>query len=129
MDKMICVGKNYLEHAKELGDAIPEKPVLFLKPPSASLLVDRAGRKVEAILPQGRGSIHHECEILIRINERGAIDAVSLGLDMTLRDVQADLKKKGHPWELSKVFKNSAIIGPWIPIRDFPDYLEEEFTL
>jgi 2-keto-4-pentenoate hydratase/2-oxohepta-3-ene-1,7-dioic acid hydratase in catechol pathway len=126
MDKIICIGKNYLENAKELGDAVPEKPVLFLKPPSVLVQV---ATDSQVILPSGRGQIHPECEIVLRLTESGTIDAVTLGLDMTLRDVQASLKKNGHPWEISKVFPGSAIIGKWIPFNEFPGYLDEEFSL
>lgn len=128
MDKIICVGKNYLEHAKELGDAVPEKPVLFLKPPSTLVKVDQS---TTITLPKNRGQIHPECEIVgrIRMTARGPeIDAVTLGLDMTLRDIQGQLKKNGHPWEISKVFAGSSIIGPWISLSEFPDYLEKEFS-
>jgi 2-keto-4-pentenoate hydratase/2-oxohepta-3-ene-1,7-dioic acid hydratase in catechol pathway len=127
MDKIICVGKNYLEHAKELGEAVPESPVFFLKPPSVLKKIDKFGEKVSLPLPRGRGSIHPECEIVCRIDSRGKIDAISLGLDLTLREVQAELKKKGHPWEISKVFIDSAVVGPWVKIEEFPKYLEEEF--
>lgn len=129
MDKIICVGKNYLEHAKELGDAVPENPVLFLKPPSClKSLQTTLDQKLAVKLPQGRGSVHPECEIVLRLNQIGQADAVTLGLDMTLRDVQTKLKKQGHPWEVSKVFQDSAVVGPWIPVGDFQSYLEEEFT-
>ncbi len=130
MDKIICIGKNYLEHAKELGDAVPERPVLFIKPPSAAVQasgVEWSGQRVAISLPQGRGSVHYECEIVLRLNHLGVPDAVTLGLDLTLRDLQADLKKKGHPWEVSKVFPGSAIVGPWIPLDQFPGYLNEKF--
>ncbi|MFL5814775.1 MAG: fumarylacetoacetate hydrolase family protein [Bdellovibrionia bacterium] len=128
MDKIICVGKNYLEHAKELGDAVPEKPVLFLKPPSSLIENSKEG---SVTLPQGRGQIHPECEIVarIRMTPRGPeIDAVTLGLDLTLRDIQAQLKKNGHPWEISKVFAGSAVIGPWISLSSFENYLDHEFS-
>jgi 2-keto-4-pentenoate hydratase/2-oxohepta-3-ene-1,7-dioic acid hydratase in catechol pathway len=126
MDKIICVGKNYLDHSRELGDAVPEKPVLFLKPPSSMVVISSDGMG-EVRLPFGRGPVHPECEIVARISAQGAIDAVTLGLDMTLRDVQAGLKKAGHPWEISKVFAGSAVIGEWVPV--FPEYLDEEFSL
>lgn len=126
-DKIICVGKNYLEHATELGDAVPEKPVLFLKPWSVAVAAG-AGETLEIPLPKGRGAIHHECELVVRLASGGAIDAVTLGLDMTLRDTQVLLKKSGHPWEVSKVFAGSAIFGPWIPVKEFADYLDAEFT-
>ena len=116
MDKVICIGKNYLEHAQELGDAVPEKPVIFFKPPSCVVQADVEGQTLEVLLPADRGSVHHECEIVCRIGLNGQIDAVTLGLDMTLRDLQATLKKNGHPWEISKVFSGSALLGPWIPL-------------
>lgn len=128
MDKIICVGKNYLEHAKELGDSIPEMPVLFLKPPSAHVQATGKGETLRVKLPSGRGEIHHECEIVGRLGEKGRIDAVTLGLDMTLREVQASLKKGGHPWEVSKVFEGSALLGPWIPVGQFEGYLDTEFS-
>jgi 2-keto-4-pentenoate hydratase/2-oxohepta-3-ene-1,7-dioic acid hydratase in catechol pathway len=128
MEKFICVGKNYVEHAKELGDAIPEKPVLFLKPPSSGYVVGNGGLGKISI-PKNRGIVHYECEIILRLNGKAQIEAVSLGLDMTLRDVQVELKRQGHPWELAKVFKDSAVVGPWISIESFPTYLDEPFTL
>ncbi len=128
MDKLICVGKNYLDHAKELGDTLPEEPVLFLKPPSTQFIVKNWGETVHISLPKSRGSVHYECEIVARINHRGIIEAVTLGLDLTLRDLQSQFKKQGLPWELSKVFQNSAVIGPWIPISEFPNFLDEPFT-
>ncbi len=130
MDKIICVGKNYLEHAKELGDAVPDSPVLFIKPPSASIQATEAplkGQILDVQLPQGRGSVHHECEIVLRLNLNGIPDAVTLGLDLTLRDLQSELKKKGHPWEVAKVFRHSAVLGPWIELSQFPQYLEQKF--
>lgn len=127
MDKIICIGKNYLDHAKEMGDAIPEMPVLFLKPPSVAKFV-KQGETIEVALPADRGSTHHECEIVVRLNAKGEIDAVTLGLDLTLRDLQAKLKKDGHPWEVSKVFEGSAIVGPWIAYADFKNYLDDEFS-
>lgn len=121
MDKIICLGKNYLEHAKELGDSVPESPVLFLKPPSS--LVEYPGI---CRLPKDLGEIHPECEIVIRVAKRcyrvapqeasRFVDAMTLGLDLTLRDVQARLKKAGHPWEISKAFRDSAAVGAMIPI-------------
>ncbi|MFZ9596084.1 MAG: fumarylacetoacetate hydrolase family protein [Bdellovibrionia bacterium] len=126
-DKFICVGKNYHEHAQELGDPVPEAPLLFLKPPSSGLWVE-PGRRTSVVLPQAKGVVHYECEIIARLNSQGQIEAVSLGLDMTLRDVQGQLKKQGHPWELGKVFRHAAVVGPWIEVSDFKTYLEEPFT-
>lgn len=138
MDKIICVGKNYEEHAKELGDAIPAKPVLFLKPPSV-LKQARNGEALQLTIPTDRGSVHHECELVIQLKNGGfqmdrleaeqAIGAVSVGLDMTLRDQQSSLKKAGSPWTISKVFPDSAVVGPWFSIEKFTNYLETTFSL
>ncbi len=138
IDKLICVGKNYLDHARELGDAVPEKPVLFIKPPSVMIPVATLNSRVEAPLRMEAGQTHHECEIVVRVGRGGyrmnvaeaesAIEAVTLGLDMTLRDIQAQAKKNGHPWETSKVFPGSAIVGPWLRKADFKDYLTAPFS-
>lgn len=128
IDKIVCIGKNYLDHAKELGDAVPEEPIFFFKPPSS--LVTRTTAPIP--LPVARGSVHHECEIVYRIRRSGSqldFDAVTLGLDLTLRDVQTELKKKGLPWEASKAFARSAVIGPWIPLQEFKDHLNCPFEL
>lgn len=127
MDKIVCLGKNYLEHAKELGDAVPEKPVIFLKPPSV-LRSAVASEKLRARLPIGAGAVHHECEIVLRVGPDG-FDAITIGLDMTLRDRQAALKKAGHPWTISKVFPDSAVVGPWLSPKEFPKWEITPFSL
>jgi acylpyruvate hydrolase len=133
MDKIICIGKNYLEHAKEMSkygdDYIPEKPVIFFKPPSTLHQASETGSTLKATHPQNHGQVHHECEIVLRVNRdcykitpKDAIhyfDAVTLGLDMTLRDLQGELKKNGQPWERAKSFKDSSLIGPWIYLENF----------
>lgn len=129
MDKVICVGKNYLEHARELGDAVPEKPVLFLKPPSAVMQASQRGQTVKVQLPRARGSVHPEAEIVLKLGASGEILAVTLGLDGTLREEQARLKKAGHPWEISKVFEASAVVGPWAQVEDFRDWRTLAFSL
>jgi 2-keto-4-pentenoate hydratase/2-oxohepta-3-ene-1,7-dioic acid hydratase in catechol pathway len=126
LDKIICIGKNYLEHARELGDAVPEKPVLFLKPPSALVSTPLP----EALgLPVGRGEVHPECEIVLRLGPDLKPEAFTLGLDLTLRDLQAQLKKAGHPWEISKAFPRSAVTGEWLPWSTFKDSEEFRFTV
>lgn len=120
-----CVGRNYVKHAKELNNEVPDSPMLFSKPTHA--LVEANGQVVN--LPGDRGAIHYEAELVIRIGrsyEQGSkvdelIDAMTVGIDFTLRDVQSNLKKKGHPWLVAKGFPNSAVIGKFI---DFPG-LEE----
>ncbi len=120
IDKLICVGKNYLDHARELGDAVPEKPVLFLKPASILKTARSWGDQIDAVLPQNRGAVHYECEVVLRVApDCCSFDAVSIGLDMTLRTLQADLKRQGHPWTISKVFRDAACVGPWIPLAEF----------
>ncbi len=121
------MGKNYLLHAKELGDTIPDKPILFMKPPSVGVQVS-ADKPTSIHLPQGRGSCHYETEIVLRMGEHGQPTAVTLGLELTLRDVQRNLKDNGWPWEIAKVFPQAAVVGPWLPIHDFPDYLNQEFS-
>lgn len=139
MDKIICVGKNYLDHALAMGEPQPPKPVIFLKPPSVLQQASAWHQCVKATYPEGRGEVHPEVEIMLRLGRGGyqldeaaaydAIDAVSLGLDMTLRTQQAQLKKQGHPWTLGKVFIDAAISGPWIARDDFRDYLQTPFSL
>jgi 2-keto-4-pentenoate hydratase/2-oxohepta-3-ene-1,7-dioic acid hydratase in catechol pathway len=136
-DKIVCVGKNYIEHAKELGDAIPEMPVLFMKPSSVLRSALKTGDRVSLRIPPDAGELHHECEIVLRLKTGGyrlslpeaasAIGSVTLGLDMTLRERQAALKKQGHPWEVSKAFLDSAAVGPWMDVGDFSDWLDRPF--
>lgn len=123
MDKIICVGKNYLEHAKELGDAIPDKPVVFLKPPSVLKQVTHWGDTLHAKFPGQDDSVQPECELVFRVAKDlyqldgppqwDAFSHITVGLDMTLRTRQTSLKKQGHPWTTAKVFLDAALIGPW----------------
>ena len=126
MDKLICLGKNYAEHTLEMQEKAPERPVLFIKPPSTLIEPKDNG---QVVLPWKRGTIHHECEVVFKLYKKNII-GLGLGLDLTLRDVQKKLKENGHPWEISKTFKNSAIITPFKGLRDFPkDWQDEIFTL
>lgn len=124
MDKIICLGKNYAEHAQEMKEALPEKPVLFIKP--ASSLCEVTDKSV-VLLPWHRGVIHHECEIVFKLYKKNII-GLGLGLDLTLRELQSELKKKGHPWEMAKTFKNSAIVTSMKAQRDFQDWQNEKFS-
>ena len=123
LDKVICLGKNYSEHAVEMKEALPEKPVLFLKPPSCHTEI-KDGQTLR--LPWERGEIHHECEVVLKLYKKNVI-AITLGLDLTLRDLQKKLKAAGHPWEISKSFKHSALTLPFTAQRDFPHWREETF--
>ncbi len=132
--KIVCVGRNYAEHAKELGNEVPEKPVVFLKPASAVIF---SGDKI--VYPSFSGEMHHETELVLLINKKlkdasekeaeEAIAAYGVGLDMTLRDVQSELKKKGHPWTVSKCFDTSAVLSDFISVDDYTLTLEEEISL
>lgn len=118
--KIVCVGRSYADHAKELGNAIPDRPVLFIKPPSSLITLEDG-----IAWNKDLGNLHHECELTLRIDQPlknetdpqkalASIGAVTLGLDLTLRDLQDDLKKKGQPWERAKAFDGSCVLADWI---------------
>lgn len=119
LGKVVCVGRNYAAHARELGNAVPEEPILFLKPATAVVPLAQGVR-----LPVGRGDCHHETEITVLIGRTltnvseaecyAAIAGIGLGLDLTLRDLQNELKKKGHPWEVAKAFDGAAPLSPFL---------------
>ena len=123
--KIICVGRNYADHAKELGNSIPDEPVIFMKPKSALLQAH-----TPFYYPEFTNELHYECEIVLRVSKNGKYiqgkhagnyyDAVTVGIDFTARDVQDELKKKGLPWEKAKAFDNSAVVGKFIPLT--PDF-------
>jgi acylpyruvate hydrolase len=125
MDKIICLGKNYSDHITEMKEAAPEMPVIFLKPPS---VLKEIKNNSSIILPWERGVIHHELEIVFKLYKKNII-AIGAGLDLTLRETQKKLKENGHPWEISKVFRNSALVTPLYSIKDFKDWKETPFTL
>ncbi|MED1793721.1 fumarylacetoacetate hydrolase family protein [Brevibacillus nitrificans] len=128
-----CVGRNYKLHAEELGNDVPTKPMIFGKPTHA--LAEAAGGEI--VLPGTRGELHYETELIIHIArsyESGVtldemVDEIALGIDFTLRDVQSELKKKGHPWLLAKGFKNSAIFTPFHAFPGLDECLKTDFTL
>ncbi|KAJ8251217.1 hypothetical protein GJAV_G00218590 [Gymnothorax javanicus] len=124
--KIICVGRNYADHAKELKNAIPKEPVLFLKPPSAYV---KEGSPI--VMPQYCNDLHHEVELGVVIGKGGsaiprssAMDHVAgyaLCLDMTARDVQDECKSKGLPWTLAKAFDTSCPVSEFVPKEKIPD--------
>ena len=132
--KIVCVGRNYAEHAKELGNEIPEKPVIFLKP--ASSVIFNGGK---IIYPNFSKEMHHEVELVLLIGKtikdadkqsaEQAIEGYGVGLDMTLRDIQSELKKKGHPWTIAKCFDTSAVLSEFISKHDYNLTLNEEISL
>ncbi len=122
--KIFCIGRNYMEHAKELNNAIPTKPVVFMKPPTALLL---EGKPI--FYPDFTQNLHHEIEIVLKISKNGKAiqpefasryyDQIALGIDFTARDLQDELKGKGLPWEISKAFDQSAVLGNFVSLDKF----------
>lgn len=132
--KIICIGLNYRKHAMEMGWPIPEEPVVFLKPDSALLKNNKP-----FFLPDFSENIHYEVEVVIKISKLGKgiaakfahryYDEVTLGIDITARDIQSRQAKAGMPWELSKCFDGAAPIGEFIPVADVKDLKDLDFRL
>lgn len=132
--KIICIGRNYVKHIEELQNERPDEPVVFMKPDSAILL-----KQHPFVIPEFSSDIHHEVEILVKINKVGKhIDAkfasnyyneIGLGIDFTARDIQNKLKEKGLPWEKAKSFDGSAVIGDFLPIKLFSSLENINFEL
>jgi acylpyruvate hydrolase len=130
---IICIGRNYAEHAAELNNAVPERPVVFMKPPTALLVNNKP-----FYYPDFTKDLHYECEIVLKICKNGRhvqkefassyFDQVGLGIDFTARDLQSELKKKGHPWEIAKGFDNSAVLGKMVK-KEQVDVENIEFKL
>lgn len=117
--KIVCVGRNYVAHIEELGNRVPERPVLFIKPNSAIASEVRA-RPDEVV--------HYEGEIVLLIND-GLISGVGFGLDLTRRALQAELKAAGLPWERAKAFDGAAVFSPFVPFAGDPDRLRLELWI
>ena len=121
--KIICIGRNYADHARELGNQVPAEPVVFLKPQSAIL-----SHKHPFYIPEWTQDVHYEIELVVKINRLGKTisethasryyDEVGLGIDFTARDIQTQLKSKGHPWERAKAFDGSAVVGQFMKLTD-----------
>jgi len=119
--KIICIGRNYAEHARELNHEVPDKPVFFMKPDSSLLLKNKP-----FFLPGFSNEIHFEAEVVLKICRLGKhiqpefasryYNEVGIGIDFTARDLQAECKKKGHPWEIAKAFDQSAVVNKFIPV-------------
>ena len=132
--KIICIGRNYIEHANELNNPVPDNPVFFMKPESAII---RAG--LPFYYPDFSKDIHYEAELVLRINKVGKhisekfahtyYDSIGLGIDFTARDLQSICKKKGLPWEMAKAFDGSAPISAFLPRKNFSDINDINFTL
>jgi 2-keto-4-pentenoate hydratase/2-oxohepta-3-ene-1,7-dioic acid hydratase in catechol pathway len=134
MSKVFCIGRNYLEHAKELNNAVPTKPVVFMKPHTALLKENKS-----FFLPSFSNNIHHELEVVLKIGKNGKaieqefahryISEITAGIDFTARDIQDECKAKGLPWEIAKAFDNSAVIGNFIDVSRFSDLQNLNFHL
>ncbi|MCY4778431.1 fumarylacetoacetate hydrolase family protein [Sphingobacterium sp. UT-1RO-CII-1] len=132
--KIIAVGRNYIDHAKELNNPIPESPVIFMKPDTA-LLKDNK----DFYYPEFTSDVHYEVELVIRICNEGKhvskkfahkyFDAIGLGIDFTARDLQTLLKSKNLPWELAKSFDHSAVISHLVPKENFENPQNINFSL
>ncbi len=124
--KIICIGRNYSDHIKELANEKPDDPVVFLKPDTSLVLKNQP-----FFIPPFSNDVHHEVEVLIRINRIGKhiqqkfahkyYDQIGLGIDFTARDLQAKLKANGLPWEKAKAFDGAAVVGDWVKKRELPN--------
>lgn len=132
--KILAIGRNYSEHAKELNNPVPTEPVVFLKPDTAIL---REGKAFYH--PEFSNDIHYEVELVVKIGKEGKhiaekfavnyIESIGVGIDLTARDIQENCKKKGLPWEIAKAFDHSAPIGNFIPISEISDLKNINFSL
>lgn len=132
--KIICIGRNYAEHAKEFGNDIPDKPVFFLKPDTSIIVRNRP-----FFYPDFSGEIHYETEIVIKINRLGKniskkfahryFRELTVGIDLTARDLQRECKKNGQPWEIAKGFEGSAPLGKFVSRERFDDIHNLNFSL
>jgi 2-keto-4-pentenoate hydratase/2-oxohepta-3-ene-1,7-dioic acid hydratase in catechol pathway len=132
--KIICIGRNYVDHAKELGNQVPDEPVIFMKPKNALLPNGHS-----LFYPAFTNELHYECEVVVKVSKNGKFidkraaqqyyQELTLGIDFTARDVQDKLKKKGLPWEKAKAFDHSAAVGEWVPWSSLVEPNNIHFTL
>jgi len=132
--KIICIGRNYIEHAKELNNPVPAKPVFFMKPDTALLQ-----KRNPFFYPEFSNDIHYEAELVVKICKNGRhieekfahnyYNEIGIGIDFTARDVQAECKKKGLPWEIAKAFDQSAPLGKFLPTSKFTNVNDINFSL
>ena len=132
--KLICIGRNYTKHIEELANEKPIDPVVFLKPDTSIL-----PKKHPFFIPDFSEDVHHEVEILVKINKVGKhidrkfahkyYDELGLGIDFTARDLQSQLKQKGLPWEKAKAFDGAAVIGKWVSKTAYENINDINFRL
>ncbi|RIV34214.1 FAA hydrolase family protein [Flagellimonas lutimaris] len=132
--KLICIGRNYVDHINELSNERPDEPVVFIKPDSAIL-----PKEQDFYIPEFSQDVHYEVEVLVKIKKVGKhiskefahkyYDEIGLGIDFTARDLQSKLKSKGLPWEKAKGFDGAAVVGKWLPKDKFKDLDNLNFSL
>lgn len=132
--KIICIGRNYVDHIQELQNETPTAPVVFMKPETAQIK-----NNLPFYYPDHSKDIHHEVEILVKINNKGKhidekfahkyYDEIGLGIDFTARDLQSQYKAKGLPWELAKAFDGSAPTSHFVSVKNYPDIQNINFHL
>lgn len=138
--KVVCVGRNYAAHARELGNDVPSLPLFFMKPASCVTLLNQ--QDIGVITrpdPAKFGDTHYEAELCIQLSRdltnasiseaKAAIGAVTLGLDLTLRELQTRLRDKGDPWERSKCFDGACVLGDWLDAKSFGDFKDVHYQL
>jgi len=122
--KIFCIGRNYIDHAKELNNPVPSQPLVFMKPPSALLVKNKP-----LYYPEFTKDLHYELEVVLKVCKNGKhvqpafakkyYKEIALGIDFTARDIQKQCKEKGHPWEIAKAFDNSAALSQFVSIEKF----------
>ncbi|MBF7052227.1 fumarylacetoacetate hydrolase family protein [Halomonas sp. KAO] len=134
LGKIVCVGRNYAEHARELDNPVPSEPLLFIKPATSAVPLESP-----IAAPHTHGEVHYETELALLIGEElshvtageaeRAVVGIGLALDLTLRDVQSRLKEKGHPWEIAKAFDGACPLSSFLPLSQVPNWSALSFTL
>jgi acylpyruvate hydrolase len=132
--KIFCIGRNYIDHAKELNNPVPSEPLIFMKPPTALVVNNKP-----FYYPDFTQDLHYEGEIVLRVCKNGRsvqpefahryYDGVAFGVDFTARDLQDKLKQKGHPWEIAKAFDRSAPLSRFVDLESLPDPKNIRFQL
>nr|WP_299243700.1 fumarylacetoacetate hydrolase family protein [uncultured Halomonas sp.] len=134
LGKIVCVGRNYAEHARELNNPVPSAPLLFIKPATSAVVLEEPIK-----MPTEGSEVHFETELALLIGEtltratpqsaEKAVAGIGLALDLTLRDVQAQLKEKGHPWEIAKAFDGACPLSSFVAIENAPNWNSLTFSL
>lgn len=134
LGKIVCVGRNYAEHARELKNPVPSEPILFIKPSTSATSIEKSIQ-----VPFSRGDVHFETELALLIGRplqeasprqaEQAIVGLGLALDLTLRELQSSLKEKGHPWEIAKGFDGACPLSPFIKLDRVPNWEDMNFSL